>query len=255
MARPSSFTLPVGALLSTSVGHFFRNLVPFALLGALILSPWIAFHVWSVNRPMPSRPEVADILLVVLIQLAGLLLQILLGYVLTGAVTYGVVQQLRGQPTSFAATIAKGLQVFGRTLAVGVVCGLRICLYCLLLVVPGIMEAMRLYVAIPVAVIEGTDVGKSIERSKALTDGSRWQVFASWLILLVLGWVVGALLVFVATMLGPRTTPAAPVLIGIQVASAVLLTTFGATVAAVCYSMLRHGKENVDVKEIAAVFA
>jgi len=30
---------------------------------------------------------------------------------------------------------------------------------------------------------------------------------------------------------------------------------FSATLAAICYAQLRHGKGNVDVKELAAVFA
>lgn len=253
MASNSSFHLSVGALVQTSFGTFFRSIVPFTLLGTLIMAPWIATHLWAVHNPMPPRPETSDVLEFALVQLVVLLLQVLLQYALTGAVTYGVVQQLSGEPASFATTVSKGLQVFGRTLATGILCGLRVLLYSLLLVVPGIMEFCRLFVAIPATVVEGTSASASVERSKQLTDGCRWQVFASVLVVNVISWLVSALVVAGITMAG--SSASSPVLIALPVALAVLFTTLSATVAAVCYSLLRRGKENVDVKALSAVFA
>ena len=257
MARRSSFSLSVGQLVGASFRNFFRNLVPFSILGALILSPWIAFHVWQVNQFTVIETSTGPVTFPnVALLVVDFLLQTLLGYVLTGAVTYGVVQQLSGQPAPLAATISKGLQVFGRTLATGFLAGLRILLFTLLLVVPGIIEAIKLYVAIPVAVIEGGGAGRAIERSKALTDGCRWQVFGSWVVVILIGWGVLFLIGAVFAMLAPEQARTnAGLFFGLQIATTVLLTTFSATVAAVCYSMLRRGKENVDAQQLASVFA
>ena len=50
------------------------------------------------------------------------------------------------------------------------------------------------------------------------------------------------------------TTDFARLPIWIEIAIPLLLNPFSATLSSVCYVMLRQGKENVDVQQIAAVF-
>lgn len=242
MATNSSYTLSVGELVSSSLATFFRNFIPFTVMGLLVLSPWIAFRLWFGNEPNHLA-----------INFGNLVLQVLLGYVLTGAVTFGVVRQLSGNPASMGETVSQGLSMLGRTIATGIVCAVRIFLFSLLLIVPGIMETARLYVAMPVAIMEGKGVGDSIERSKALTLGSRWQVFGAWVIVIVIGLALGFALGFFAVML--LHNPGDGTIATLEIVVALLQSTFGATMMSVCYSLLRRGKENVDVKALSAVFA
>lgn len=244
MARTPTFTLSVGKLVNNTLATYLRNVVPFTVLAALVLLPWIVFRLYFGDDPNnPALP------------LGSMLLQGLLSYVLTGAVTYGAVQHLRGRPAPLGETISKGLQVFGRTLGTGIICGLRIFGFTLLLIVPGIMEIMRLFVAIPVAVIEGKDVATSIERSKALTDGSRWHIFGGGLLIYLIAFLLLGLATFVSVMFfSANVADARSSAVWIEILVALFANSFYATMMAVCYSMLREGKENVDPKQLAAVF-
>lgn len=241
MPTRSSFQLSVGGLVSKTLAVYFRNLLPFLLLSAIVLSPWIALRLYRGNVVEPN----------VGLNLAELLLSTLLTYVLTGAVTYGVVQQLRGEPAGLGQAISQGMRTFLTVLGTGILCGVRIMLFSLLLWVPGIIESIKLYVAIPAAVMEGKGAARAIERSNALTDGSRWQIFGAWLLMFTLPIALTVALVFVLhTVSGP--TGLHPVA---EIGISMVFNAFSATMMAVCYFLLRSGKENVDVKELAAVFA
>lgn len=240
MATTSSFSLSVGKLLGKSFDIYLRNLPAFCLLSVMVLAPWIVLHI--VANQGPSSPG---------LEAVGSILQSVLGMVLTGAVTYGVVQHMRDQKVGTGQLIAVGMQSFLRVLVTGIVTGLIIGIGMLLLVVPGLIAMVILYVAIPVAVIESKGVGDAMRRSAELTRGSRWQIFfAALLVGLV---YVGAVLI--GTFLMATTVDdTARLPTWFELAIAILLTPFSACMGAACYVMLREGKENVDVQQIAAIF-
>jgi uncharacterized membrane protein len=130
-------------------------------------------------------------------------------------------------------------------------CGLRILLFSLLLWIPGIIQQVQLYVAIPAAVMEGKAGGDAIARSQDLTRGSGWQIFGAWLLAAVVS--IGLMILVGALLISTKTMPAR---FGVwfEIAIALLVNSFAATLMAVCYFQLRQGKENVDVKQLAAVF-
>ena len=90
-----------------------------------------------------------------------------------------------------------------------------------------------------------------MERSKSLTRGSGWPIFGAWLLVFVASMGLGFLGFFFAHGYDPDQIAQSP---WVDLTIALLLSPFSATMAAVAYFMLRHGKENVDVKAIAAVF-
>lgn len=239
---PTQFKLSVGALVSNSLGIYFRNLIPFVVLGAIVLAPWILLRLTLMEDPQ-----------VVWAPAAGLLLQSVLGFVLTGALTFGVVQQLRGEPAGIAAALSTGLQSFGRVLGTAFMCGIRILLWSLVLYIPGIIESIRLFVAIPAAVMEGKGASASIERSVRLTDGSRWPIFGAWFLTMLIGWGLVFVCVFLLTSSTGSFEDAANHA-WIDIGVALLVTPFSATMGSSAYFLLRKGRENVDAKQIAAVF-
>lgn len=238
-----SYSLPVGGLVGQTIGIFLRNLVPFLVLGALVLAPWIALRIVFDDAVEKQDNLAIPVLL--------FLLQSLLAYILTGAVTFGVVQQLRRQPAGFGAVISQGLSSFGRVLGTGLLCGVRILLWTILFYVPGVIESVRLFVAIPAAVMEGKSNVAAVDRSKALTRGSGWSIFGAWLLIAVIGAGIGMIGVFVLHS-SDQAVLAKPMWLEITIA--VVVGPFSATMAAVAYFMLRRGKENVDATQIAAVF-
>lgn len=240
MARTPTFTLSVGTLVSTSFRTYFQSFVPFTLLAAIILLPWIALRIYQDSDPTN-------------LGLAGgtAILQIVLANILTGAVTYGVVQQLRGTPAGLGDVVAMGMQAFFRVLLTGLVCGVLAGIGFVFLVVPGILAMVWLYAAVPVCVIERKGVVDSMKRSLALTEGSRWPIFGAVLLLGAIFIGIFVVLFFVLTTVR-NFDDQPPAWLDITIA--VLVTPLMATVQAVCYSLLRQGKENVDLKDLAAVF-
>lgn len=243
MVRRPTYTLRVGELVGRTFAIWFRNLIPFTVLALLILSPWIVAMHFVGEGDDPLRMRMIDILLFVL--------QTLLTFVLTAAVTFGVVQQMRGQPSSIGASIARGLRSFVAVLGTSLLCSVRIAIGYILLVVPGIIEAIRLYAAIPAAVLEGKTGNAAIDRSARLTTGSRWPIFGSWLLMFVISLGLGMLGGFV---FGTMAFESPFAWVWLQVGIVVFTSTLSAAMMAVCYALLRQGKENVDVKQLAAVF-
>lgn len=233
----NTYALPIGELVGKTFSLYLRNLLPFALLCALVLLPWIALRL-SLRESMTPA-------------LAGALsmLQTLLGFVLTGAVTYSVVQQMGSKSVGLGELISVGMQSIFRVLLTSIVTGLLIGFGFLLLFVPGIIATVILFVAVPAAVIERVGVGDAMRRSADLTKGSRWRVFGAALLIGVILAGVGLLGAFV---LAPTPEEGPP--FWFEVVIGVVLTPLSATMYAVCYVLLRQGKENVDVAQIAAVF-
>ncbi len=237
------YSLPVGGLVGQTIGVYLRNLIPFTMLGALVLSPWIALRIAIGDADASNGPRALSLL--------ATLVQALLSYILIGAVTYGVVQQLRDQPAGIGLAISQGLSSFLRVLGTAFLCGIRIFLWSLLLWIPGIVENVKLYVAIPAAVMEGKSSGAAVERSKSLTRGSGWAIFGAWLLIFLISFGLGMIGFFV---LHSRNSDVVALPLWLEIAIALLVNPFSATMASVAYFMLRQGKENIDATKIAAVF-
>jgi uncharacterized membrane protein len=244
----STYRLPIGGLVAKSIGIYLGNLLPFVVLAAIALAPWIVMRFYLEANPprVPAggKPGFEPL------PLAAVVLQQLGAQVLTGALTFGVVQKLRGIPTDLGQVLTIGFKSFLRVLVVGIVYGLLVGLGTVLLVVPGMIVMTIFYVALPAAVLENKGVGAAMRRSSDLTRGNRWQVFGAVLLfVLVMAGVMALLGLLLYQTMKDGVFPA-----WLEVAINLVLAPFGATMPAVCYFLLRTGKENVDAKEIAAVF-
>jgi hypothetical protein len=250
-ASRTNYRLTVGALVSTTFGVYTRNLLPFLLLGTFALLPWIGLRVYLDEDIYQVRAEPVDPGAMLAAVFGTLFLQVLLTYVLTGAVTFGVVQQLRGERAGVWVAFSKGVAMLGPSLLTGILSGVRILLFTLLLIVPGIIESMRLYVAIPVTIMEGKSAGAAVQRSITLTRGSLWPLFWTLVLMAAFSFLIAVIggLVFVAMGGEIGVQPA-----WFDIVVTVVVNSFAATMGAVAYFLLRKGKEHVGAKEIAAVF-
>lgn len=232
-------TFGVGDILSQTFSVFFANLLPFCLLAALALLPLFAYR---------------GALLALLIAPSGLnrwtgyALTTLCSNLGTAAITYGVLQQLRGAETTVGDCVRRGASSLLPVLGLVVVQGLAVWGGLLLCLIPGIVLSLQWEVSIPVAVTERKGIGEAMSRSSFLTDGLRGDIFGVRAAIFVVELALFALL----RLVRPANPVLAQAVIG---AGEVLTVALTATSAAVIYHRLRNLKEGLDTEGVAAVFA
>ena len=120
-----------------------------------------------------------------------------------------------------------------------------------LLVVPGLMLMTMWAVAAPARVAEPIGVFAAFGRSRALTRGHRWPIFA----MLLASFFVFVLLLGVATDLSATVYRWNPVVqVPVAVGSLLVQVTIGVALAAL-YGELRSAREGARPEELASVFA
>ena len=164
-----------------------------------------------------------------------------------GAVIYGVVQQLRGRTFSVADSIQIALRRFLPMLGVAICTSVAIALGAFLLVVPGIILMCMFYVSIPACIAEQRGVFASMSRSQFLTEGHRWQVFGTVMLIAVAS---GALEGIAGTIFEQAGE------IGTLIVQALgaIPDSFNGVLVGVFYYELRVAKEGIDIDHIASVF-
>ena len=127
----------------------------------------------------------------------------------------------------------------------------------MLLIVPGIILAMRWAVAVPACVVENLGPISSLRRSAELTKGHRWKIFGMTVLILVFFIIA---IVIIGTLAGTGVV-VVPQGVGRGLLAAILfviisgiVTAYFNVVAAMVYHDLRTVKEGVNTEEIAAVF-
>jgi hypothetical protein len=222
----------VGNVLSRAVDVLFRHILPFALVAAISHLPNLMLLQWR------TRPGVASL------AIFGLFFQ----FVTQAIIYHAAYQDMRGQPFQLNASVGRGIRrffpIFGTSLCMGFV----VMVGMILLVVPGIMLAAALAVAIPVCVIEGLGPFASLRRSRYLTEGYRWKLFGIFLLLFVPSMVLSGLGGVIQRIEGVEIGAL------FNFITQTGLSAFGSVLLAVIYHDLRAGKDGLDTSRIAAVF-
>lgn len=231
-------------MIGRSFPIWLRNFVPFTILSLIVYLPLLvyAFVTFGGGEVTEAAEKRYDLISTV----AGRLLDL----IVTGAVVYGVFQQVRGQPAGLVDCLRVGLTRLLPVLGVGIIVGILVALGTVALVIPGIILQLMYWVAVPVAVVERLGVVGSMKRSAQLTSGVKGTIF---LILLVLFLIQFAVIFGVVVAASASDSAAFQVLITLLVA-----IPFGALTAvtnAVAYHDLRVAKEGVGIEELVRVFA
>jgi hypothetical protein len=232
----------VGIVLSKTFSVFSGKLGQFLLLTFVPLIPVLAFTLLAQAGPQRG-PLAANAAW--LGALSGVL-TFVLQFVAQATTLYGAFQLMGGQSFTIAQSLNVGfrraLPVFGVALLAGLGAGLAAILF----VVPGIIVACMLYVAVPACVIEKLGAVASLNRSAALTKGYRWQIFGLLALVTIVGIIAQVILTRVgAGMLGGKL---------LEFCWLIIATSFGAVLAAVVYHDLRVAKEGIDIDNLANVF-
>jgi hypothetical protein len=229
-----------GTVISESFSVFFSNIASFCIVALILMAPLLVYDL-LVGSPTDSAYSPG--------QLVALVIQSILSQLLAATISFATFQFLRGHAVSIGECLSRGLSLILPVIGVALLTGLLVGIGTVLFIIPGIIVAVMLWVAIPVAVVERPGVIDSLKRSADLTKGYRWTIFGIVIvidiILAVIGAILGAVLVTAAGFTG------------LSIALWVLNAVFGAfyaTAVAVGYYFLRATKEGVDIGDIAKVF-
>jgi hypothetical protein len=179
----------------------------------------------------------------------------ILNFVGQAVILYGAFQAMRGRAVYVGDAIRRGLSRFWSILGLSILVGLGIAIGLILLIIPGIMLAVRWSVALPACVVENKGPFESMRRSADLTRGHRWKIFGIFVLLLI-GVIVAGIIV--AAIVG--VIVAVGGIVGIVLAAVIgfvamaIYTAYLNTVLVMIYHDLRAVKEGVDTEQIAAVF-
>jgi len=244
-ASATRFT--VGSVISRTFSVWKKNFLTFASISLVLHSPMLVSTLVLGAPGSSLRNEVIRGLMSVV--------GVVLTFVLSGALTFGVFQSLSGATARFGEMVNAGFSRFWRILGVSLLIGLLLIPAMLALVIPAFFVFSAYWVAVPAVVAEPVSVTSALSRSAQLTRGHRLTVFLVALVLAAIAMgiaaVIGAL--GVGAMLS-TTSGAIAFQFAIQLASAVA-GSLTASAPAVGYHDLRVLKEGASTEQLAAVFA
>jgi hypothetical protein len=184
------------------------------------------------------------------------LFHLAMGAAAQAAIIYGVTTGLAGRQAGLGEMLSKGLANWWLIVLIVICTTVMSFLGYLLIVVPGLMLAIRWLVAVPAQVMEGRGVFASMGRSAELTKGNRWSIFGlllvSVLIMLAIELVIG-LVVAPGIAFAQALNSTIFQLIAAPLLSLVITPLFAAGAASL-YFELRSTKEGVGVEKLASVF-
>jgi len=234
--------LSVGSALTDTFSIFNRNILTFLVIGLIADIPSILQ--WLYYQATDSL-LLADVSTV---QIAAAIAGFLLFFVVQSMGIVVAVRVLNGQPVSIADSFAQVLPRLGAVVLGSFLVGIACLVGFLLLIVPGIILMVALWVAVPTIVVERQTAVAGFKRSMALTAGNRWRLFAIVVILILIGLIVSAatgLLVFVLGALAP--------ILAIVVNALVL--GFTSCLSGVLYVHLRRIRDGIGIDRLAEVFS
>lgn len=254
----------IGRVIERTFGAVGANLVPLSL-AALVLAGVPAFF-WAIAE-RAFRME-TNFTLGLVAAVVGMVIGVICGTLLQGAVTYAVVADLQGRKATLGESLTAAMRSFWVLLALGILSGIAIGLGLVLLIVPGIILSLLWFVIGPVAVAERAGVGKAFERSRDLTRNHRWWLLLLAVIFLIAsGFISFILNMIVLAAVGGAAFAAGPAAGGLgdmgvvgylalAVTSAIeaLMSMIGAAGVAAVYVELRAVKEGTGHTSVAAIF-
>jgi hypothetical protein len=273
MTLTSNPQFRIGDVIGQSFQTTVRNIVPFGILA--IITAAVMFVIYTLAssifgfsmmpmtpaamEPGMGAPEIGAGFFIGFLVFELLALAIYLAFMT--AITYGTIQDLRGNAVDIGTLIQSSIALVGPAittflLVIGVFLVAAI-LAIILQFIPIIGQIVSVvmfvflyivfWVVIPIAVIERPGPVASLKRSVALTQGNRWKILGILLVVIVIS-IAAMIVVMVFSFLGATV---GTIVLAILYAA---LGIFTAVLVAVGYYKLRATKEGADLGEIARVF-
>ena len=230
--RPRSAIEIIDAAVEVVRGHF----VALFTLAAVMLLPAVALELFATIYGMREMWEV-------LATLVGVMLDTLA----SGAIIAYVAGYIISPRLSTAEALRAALGRFWSLFAASIVYGMMVLVGLLLLVVPGIIVAVRYFAMPAVIMLEGAGVSTAMSRSARLTEGSTGRALA----IFGTAWVVYLVAMFGVQVLAEGLFAARTQVVVTGVIQAAL-HPFLAALTTLLYFDLRVRREGLDVASMLA---
>jgi hypothetical protein len=185
--------------------------------------------------------------------LVGMLVGIVANAILQASLTRATVMSLSGETPQFAQCLSVGISLILPMIAIGILMGIGLIVGFALLIVPGVILWLVWSVVTPAYVQEKVGIFEAFSRSAALTSGSRWRIFLTMLIVVVLIWVLSIPVSFLNAAMTATGNVFLVALVGAAVQA--LYSMLMVAVQASIYVELRQLKEGVAPADLEAIFA
>jgi uncharacterized membrane protein len=197
------------------------------------------------------------------LSLLGALVGITLSMLVQGALVRATTAHAQGRRVSFGECAATGLRAVLPLAVLSIVVGFGFAVGLLLFVVPGIILYVTWSVAAPALVSERRSILGALARSRALTRGARWNIFALFFVMFVIYWLLSAVVGVVGVLgFGTRTLinaaslgPAALPAIALGTAVQTVVAAFWGTIQTALYVELRDLQDGPPTDVLAGIFA
>jgi len=258
--------MSVSRIIDRTFALYKQNFVRFVTIVAVVQVPlalislvWTAMTLQDVPDTSSSQAyqpiEPPSVVLASIASFVTLLLTLVGNALCQGVLARNISDVYLGKELTvgqtFQAVLPKLVVLIGASILVGIAIGLGF----LLLVVPGVIFGLWLFVTTPSIVVENQGVTAGMSRSKALTSGNLGKVFAvgflavviTWIISIPIGYVGGFLSVtlFSNRVLGLFVTQFATLI------AEVLATPIVSAATVLLYYDLRIRKEAFDLQMLA----
>ena len=257
--------MSVGRILDKTFQIYRNNFIRFVTIVALIQVPFallnLAFTSILVTPAPTVTPGAAEIqpaavfgigITALLAMIGGMLCQA----ALIKSVSESYLNREISVGQAYRGVLPKLLTLLGASPLVGLV----VMLGFILLVVPGVIFSLWLYLTIPCIIVEDLGAGAGMSRSKTLTSGNLGKVFLVALLVLLITWVISIPLGIVGAVLSHLVPEDVAVLKAfvetfINVIAQILAMPIGASAAILLYYDLRIRKAGYDLEMLSQSFS
>ncbi len=260
-----------GILLSEGLKLGFRKFFTFFFLALLCNLPFFVSQVWLAESTLTARlaatlagKATVDSSAILGPTSVTAFIAILVGWFTSAVLVFAAVRTLSGEPPSLGEAISRGFSRFPAILWVSILVTIFTALGLILFIVPGMVVAAMLSLALPVTVLERKSGMEALRRSARLTSGYKMDIFLAFFVLGIvygiLNYIWGAAGVsFLVSFLGtPKTLGALRFHVAVKAVlgalSGVVFSLFTAVLSSFAYVRLKEIKEGVNLRELVKVF-
>lgn len=202
---PGSRSIQFGRVFNRAFKAFQDCPTPFVIVAALlVVAPEVLIAVMRQGAGADG-PQVERML--------NLIENLTVGAIGQGALIYAALQVMAKGTVSTPESFSAGVRLWGPVLGINILAGLGALLGLILLIVPGIFLAVAWSMALPIRIAGQPGVGAALEKSFALTRGSRWMIFAIWLVLVAVAIVAFGAVGVIAALLAGTESPVLDVIV------------------------------------------
>jgi len=180
--------LSIGELLDRTFLEYRRHFVLFLGIAAVPGALRLALNLGG----LVAQPMALGVGRAVLWAVASAIVYVVASTVAQGATMIAVSQIQLDREASAASAFRRIWPRAGELVLLSINIGVRVLLGTLLLIVPGILAALKYSLAVPALILEEVTISESLDRSRTLTAGHRGRIFVIYLLLAVLSFIATA---------------------------------------------------------------